>query len=90
MNKMFLAIVASLVLSTSFLIANVAHPVKADPNCDKAGVKLNQREIIAGNTHCAFTDNDGKSPEPERDCNHKNSIKDNDGDGASGCVPRGK
>lgn len=90
MNRTFLAIVASLVLTASFLIMHVEQPVKAEPNCDKAGLKLNQREIIAGNSHCAFGDNDGKPPEPERDCNHKNSIKDNDGDGASGCVPRGK
>lgn len=37
MNRMFLAIVASLVLSASFLIIHVAEPVKAEPNCDKAG-----------------------------------------------------
>jgi hypothetical protein len=41
MKRMFLAIVASLVLLASILTMNVAQPVKAEPNCDKAGFGTN-------------------------------------------------
>ncbi len=97
MEKMLLVIVASLVLLTGFLTINVAQPVKADVNCDKAGFGINKGGNIRGNSDC-LNDNslgDGKNPEPNRDCSvqgdfHKNGLKDNDGDNHFTCINRGK
>lgn len=97
MNRMFLAIVASLVLSASFLIMHVAQPVMAEQNCDKAGLDFNKNGNVKGNGHCLIDNSlgDGKNPEPPRDCTvkedfHKNGLKDNDGDTNVGCINRGK
>lgn len=97
MNKIFLAIVASLVLSASLLIMHVAQPVKAEPNCDKAGTGTNNGGNFKGNSKCLFDSSlgDGKNPEPNRDCSvkgdfHKNGLKDNDGDNHFTCINRGK
>jgi hypothetical protein len=98
MNKMYLAIVTSVVLLTSFLTMNVAQPVKADPNCDKAGVGETKSGNANGNSKCFFDNSlgDGKNPEPNRDCSnsrgdfHKNGLKDNDGDNHFTCINRGK
>jgi len=66
---------------------NLAQPVKADPNCDKASIGTNKGGNANGNSKCFFDNSlgDGKNPEPNRDCSvkgdaHKNQLKDNDGD----------
>lgn len=60
--------------------------VYADPNCDKSNLGANDQGHIRGNSHCST----GVEPkEPPRDCGHKNSEKDNDGDGATICINRG-
>jgi len=91
---MYLAIVASFVISASLLTINVAQPVKADPNCDKVGLDFNKAGNVKGNGNCQ-AGADSTPPEPQRDCSvkgdfHKNFLKDNDGDIAAGCVFRGK
>jgi len=76
---------------------NLAQPVKADPNCDKASIETNKGGNAKGNSHCLFDSSlgDGKNPEPNRDCSvkgdaHKNQLKDNDGDNIATCINRGK
>lgn len=58
----------------------------AEPNCDNANLGANDQGHIRGNSHCSS----GIEPkEPARDCGHKNSDKDNDGDTATICINRG-
>lgn len=55
-------------------------------NCDSANLGANYEGHIRGNSHCST----GVEPkEPARDCGHKNSEKDNDGDTATICINRG-
>jgi hypothetical protein len=55
-------------------------------NCDNANLGANDQGHIRGNSHCST----GVEPkEPARDCGHKNSDKDNDGDTATICINRG-
>lgn len=55
-------------------------------NCDNANLGANDQGHIRGNSHCST----GVEPkEPARDCGHKNSEKDNDGDTATVCINRG-
>jgi hypothetical protein len=55
-------------------------------NCDSANLGANDQGHIRGNSHCST----GVEPkEPARDCGHKNSDKDNDGDTATICINRG-
>lgn len=73
MNRMYIVIVTSLVLSASFLIMHGAQPVKAEPNCDKAGIETNKGGNAKGNSDCLYDNSlgDGKNPEPNRDCSVK-------------------
>lgn len=64
----------------------IFNSVDAEPNCDSANLGANDQGHIRGNSHCST----GVEPkEPARDCGHKNSEKDNDGDTATICINRG-
>lgn len=74
---------ALVIVGTNIIVAPVA--VSAI-NCDNANLGANDQGHIRGNSHCST----GVEPkEPARDCGHKNSDKDNDGDTATICINRG-
>jgi hypothetical protein len=63
----------------------------ADANCDKADVKDNKAGNERGNVKECFANGLLEGPkEPVRDCDHKNSFKNNNDDGLAGCRERGK
>lgn len=75
------------ILIPSFVAgAAIVGVVHGEPNCDSANLGANDQGHIRGNSHCST----GVEPkEPARDCGHKNSEKDNDGDTATICINRG-
>jgi hypothetical protein len=83
--KIALAILIPSFLAGAALVVVFANSADAI-NCDKANLGANDQGHIRGNSHCST----GVEPkEPARDCGHKNSEKDNDGDGATICIGRG-
>ena len=79
-------------LFAAVLLATMAVPtltvqVQADPDCEQVGVHDNPSGNAAGNgQQCIGVD---EPNEPVRDCDHKNSEKDNNDNGITGCIPRG-
>ena len=80
-----------MVSSTSILLGNTQNQAYAEANCEKAGLDFNNGFNLRGNgKQCSNFGEDAEGPkEPIRDCNHKNSLKDNDGDGNHICLMRG-
>lgn len=80
---LFFTIIATIMIIAPSVV--MLQPVNAI-NCDKANLGANDQGHIRGNSHCST----GVEPkEPARDCGHKNSEKDNDGDTATICINRG-
>jgi hypothetical protein len=63
----------------------------AAANCDKADLGPNNQGNVRGNSkQCGDFQPEQNGPkEPNRDCDHKNSFKDNDNDGSATCALRG-
>lgn len=74
------------IIALMFVIPN--YNAQGETDCEQTGVHDNPAGNAAGNGH-ECVGGSGDNPEPVRDCSHKNSEKDNNGDGFMACIPRG-
>lgn len=87
-----ITIIATLGMIGSAVITGMAtQQALATANCDKANLEHNNQGNVRGNSKkCGDFGSSTDGPkEPNRDCGHKNSFKDNDNDGTATCVFRG-
>ena len=86
-SAIFLVAVAAAIVAVMAAPATYTR-VWAEPDCEQVGVHDNPQGNAAGNGQ-QCVGGPGDSGEPVRDCDHKNSEKDNNDNGFFACIPRG-
>jgi hypothetical protein len=82
----FVAVITT-AIGTSVMLIPSAY---ADANCDKAGSDANNQGHRRGNAKQCLASGLNVEGEQPRSCSSPNNSKDNDGDGLSFCIGRGR